>query len=90
LTASGADPVKTINSLLHDPAVWKKIGQLEEADQKRSDWFLSLSDLPAFGYARIGTGQVLVSAAPEILYLFVLNLILFLVSFVRFTRYDVR
>jgi ABC-type transport system involved in multi-copper enzyme maturation permease subunit len=90
MVASGADPEKTINDQIHDPALWKKIAQIEEADQRRTDWHLSLGDLPAFTYARLGTAQALVSAAPEIIYLLVLNLILFLVAFVRFANYDVR
>lgn len=90
MTASGADPAKTINTLIHEPALWKKIAQLEEEDQRRPTWFLSLSDLPAFTYSRMGTGQTLVSAAAETIYLLVLNLILFLVAFMRFVHYDVR
>jgi ABC-type transport system involved in multi-copper enzyme maturation permease subunit len=90
MTASGADPAKVINSMLRDPAMWKKIGQLEETERQRSDWFLPLDDLPAFRYQRLHAGQTLVAAAPEFAYLLVLNLILFLLAFVRFVRYDVR
>lgn len=90
MTASGADPVKTINAIVHDPAVWKRIGALDEEQRHRSDWFLALGDLPGFSYARLTTGETLVTAAPEIVYLLVLNLLLFLVAFMRFARYDVR
>jgi hypothetical protein len=90
MVASRADPVVTVNRVVHDPEVWKKMGQLEEENQRRPDRFLALSDLPGFSYARLGTGQALVTAAPEILYLCVLNLIFFLVAFMRFVHYDVR
>jgi hypothetical protein len=57
---------------------------------KNSNRYLSLRDLPAFYYVRLGTGAVLILAAPEIAYLLAFNLILFLVAYMRFIRYDVR
>jgi ABC-type transport system involved in multi-copper enzyme maturation permease subunit len=90
LTASGAEPGEIANRMIRDPAMWKLVGKIEEDDQRRPDWFLPLGDLPAFQYARVEAGQTLVSAAPEILYLLVLNLILFSLTFMRFVRYDVR
>jgi ABC-type transport system involved in multi-copper enzyme maturation permease subunit len=90
MTASGADPVKLLNAAIHDPAVWKKFGAEDEKRRQRTDWLLSLGDLPGFSYMRLAIGETLVTAAPEIVYFFVLNLILFLVAFMRFARYDVR
>ncbi len=90
MVASGADPVKVLNGIVHDPEMWKKIGVLEGQDQRRPDYLLSLSDLPAFTYERMRAGRTLVTTAPEIFYLLVLNLIFFLAAFVRFARYDVR
>ena len=90
MTASGADPVKLLNAAIHDPAVWKKLGAVDQEKHQRADWLLSLGDLPGFSYMRLAIGETLVTAAPEIVYLFVLNLILFLVAFMRFARYDVR
>jgi ABC-type transport system involved in multi-copper enzyme maturation permease subunit len=90
MVASGADPVTAINSIIHDPASWRKIEQWEKDDRTRPGWFLSLGDMPAFTYSRLGLGQTLVTAAPEIAYLLLVNLVLFLVAFVRFVRYDVR
>jgi ABC-type transport system involved in multi-copper enzyme maturation permease subunit len=90
MTASGADPVKTLNTAIHDPEVWKKIGALDEEQQHRPDWFLALGDLPGFSYTRLTVGEMLITAAPEVVYLLVLNLIFFLVAYVRFARYDVR
>jgi ABC-type transport system involved in multi-copper enzyme maturation permease subunit len=90
MTASGADPVKLLNGAIHDPAVWKKMIALDEEQRRRPDWFLRLGDLPGFSYARLTVGEMLITAAPEIVYLLVLNLIFFLVAFMRFARYDVR
>jgi len=90
LTASGAKPDDVANRMIRDPALWTKALKLEEEDRRDPRWLLSLGDLPAFSYTRLGTGQTLVAAAPEIAYLLVLNLILFLVAFVRFVHYDVR
>lgn len=90
MVASGADPVKLLNSIIHDQEMWKKIGVMEQQDQSRPDYLLSLADLPAFSYERLRASRMLVTAAPEIAYLLVLNLILFLAAFVRFARYDVR
>jgi ABC-type transport system involved in multi-copper enzyme maturation permease subunit len=90
MTASGADPVKLLNAAIHDPAVWKKFGAVDEEKRQRPDWLLALGDLPGFSYKRLAVGETLVMAAPEIVYLLVLNLMLFLVAFMRFVRYDVR
>jgi hypothetical protein len=90
LTASGANPEEVANHMIRDPELWAKATRLDEEDRRDPRWLLSLGDMPAFSYARLGTGQILVAAAPEIGYLLVLNLILFLVAFVRFVHYDVR
>ena len=57
---------------------------------KNTSRYLSLLDLPAFTFSRLGTAATLVHSAPEITYLLVLNFILFLVAYVRFVHYDVR
>jgi hypothetical protein len=90
MTASGAKLEETINGVLNDPETFKKAAQFDTEAQKSPGWTLSLNDVPQFTYTRMRAGQVLVTAAPEILYLLVLNLVLFLVAFVRFVRYDVR
>jgi ABC-type transport system involved in multi-copper enzyme maturation permease subunit len=90
LTASGAKPDDVANKMIRDQTTWAKIGELEKTWQASADRFLSLGDLPAFTYTRLATGAALVGAGPEIAYLLGLNLILFLVAFVRFVHYDVR
>jgi ABC-2 family transporter protein len=90
MVAEGKDLAEVIRGVLNDPVIWKKLGKVEEEDRKRSDWFLALNDLPRFSYARMSAGQSLVTAAPEIGYLLLLNAILFFIAFVRFVKYDVR
>ena len=90
MKASGAKFEETINRVLNDPETFKKAAQIDIEAQKSPGWTLSLNDLPQFTYTRMRAGQVLVTAAPEILYLLALNLVLFLVAYVRFVRYDVR
>jgi len=90
LTASGAKPDDVANKMIRDQTTWAKIGELEKTWETSADRFLSLGDLPAFTHTRLATGAALVQAAPEIAYLLGLNLILFLVAFMRFVHYDVR
>jgi hypothetical protein len=90
LTASGAKPDDVANKMIRDQTTWAKIGELEKTWETSADRFLPLGDLPAFTCARLATGAALVQAAPEIAYLLGLNLILFLVAFMRFVHYDVR
>jgi hypothetical protein len=88
--ASGAKPDEVANRMVHDPAFSSKIGQFYEEHVTDAVVRLPQGDLPAFTYERLPTGAALVKAAPEISYLLVLNLVLFLVAFVRFVHYDVR
>ena len=90
LTASGANPADVINKIAHGPDFWKKLQQFEKDHMTGPGLRLPLGDLPAFTYQRTATGVALVRAAPELLYLLVLNIVLFLVAYVRFVRYDVR
>ena len=90
MAASGKKPEDVLNQWLHDRVAFAKFLQAEMEREKRTDRRLPLGDLPAFRYARIGTGEVLVHAAPEIAFLMIVNLVLFLVVFTRFVRYDVR
>ena len=90
LTASGARPDDVANKMIRDQSMWAKAMELEKRWHESPDYFLPLGDLPAFTYARLATGAALVQAAPEIAYLLGLNLILFLVAFMRFVHYDVR
>ena len=88
--ASGAKPDEVANRMAHEPAFYSKFEQFEKEHMSESLLRLSLGDLPAFSYGRLPIGAALVKAAPEISYLLVLNLVLFLVAFVRFVHYDVR
>jgi ABC-type transport system involved in multi-copper enzyme maturation permease subunit len=90
MAATGQDPEDVINKLLKNHETWAKLEQVDADMHARPDWNLSLGDLPAFTYQRLSTGAVLVHALPEIGYLLMLELILFLVAYVRFLRYDVR
>ena len=90
MAATGQDPADVINKLLQNHETWTKMERVEADMRARPDWSLSLGDLPAFTYQRLSTGAVLVHALPEIGYLLILALILFLVAYVRFLRYDVR
>jgi ABC-type transport system involved in multi-copper enzyme maturation permease subunit len=89
-TASGAKPDDVANKMIRDQATWAKVEELLKTWWNSADRFLPLGDLPAFTYTRLATGAALVQAAPEIAYLLGLNLILFLVAFMRFVHYDVR
>ncbi len=90
MVATGRDPQEVINTWSKDKDSWAKFIKIEMDREKNSSRYLSLRDLPAFTYARLETGAILVQAAPEIGYLLLFNLILFLVAYVRFVRYDVR
>jgi ABC-type transport system involved in multi-copper enzyme maturation permease subunit len=90
MEASGQNPQDVINTWSRDKDSWAKFIQMEMDRDKNLSRYLSLLDLPAFNYSRLGTAAVLVHTAPEIAYLLVLNLILFLVAYVRFIKYDVR
>jgi ABC-type transport system involved in multi-copper enzyme maturation permease subunit len=90
MDASGKKPDDVITEWMHDQTAWRKFLQYEIDRDKKPERLLALGDLPAFTYQRFGTGAVLVQGAPEIGYLVVLNVVLFLVAFVRFLRYDVR
>ncbi len=90
LTASGANPADVINNIAHSPDFWKKLQQFEKDHMTGPGLRLPLGDLPAFTYQRTAIGTALVRTAPELLYLLVLNIVLFLVAYVRFVRYDVR
>ena len=90
MAATGQNPEDVINRIVNDPETWAKMEQMDKDMRARSDWNLSPGDLPGFTYRRLTTGAVLVHAWPEIGYLLLLNLILFLVAYVRFLRYDVR
>jgi ABC-type transport system involved in multi-copper enzyme maturation permease subunit len=89
-TASGANPGDVGNKMIRDQATWAKLEEIINTWWKSADRFLPLGDLPAFTYTRLATGAALVRAGPEIAYLLGLNLILFLVAFMRFVHYDVR
>jgi hypothetical protein len=88
--ASGAKPEDVANRMAHEPAFFSKFEQFEKEHMSDALLRLPLGDLPAFNYGRLPTGAAVVKAAPEISYLLVLNLVLFLVAFVRFVHYDVR
>jgi hypothetical protein len=90
MEATGQDPMTVINNWSKDKDKWQKFIQIEMDRGKNLSRYLSLRDLPAFTYQRLSAGAVLVAAAPEIAFLLGLNLILFLVTYVRFIRYDVR
>jgi ABC-type transport system involved in multi-copper enzyme maturation permease subunit len=90
MEATGQDPQTVINTWSKDKDKWQKFIQMELDRDKNTSRYLSLRDLPAFTYLRLSAGAVLVAAAPEIAFLLGLNLILFLVAYVRFIRYDVR
>ncbi len=90
MVATGRSPMEVINTWSKDKDSWAKFIKIEMDREKNTSRYLSLRDLPAFTYARLRTGAILVQAAPEIGYLLLLNLILFLVAYVRFVRYDVR
>jgi len=88
--ASGAKPEDVANRMAHEPGFYSKFEQFEKEHMSDALLRLPLGDLPAFNYGRLPTGAAVVKAAPEISYLLVLNLVLFLVAFVRFVHYDVR
>ncbi len=90
MAATGQSPREVINKVLNSPEIWAKYEQWDKEMRARPDWNLSLGDLPAFTYRRLSAGTMLLHAWPEISYLLLLNLILFLVAYVRFLRYDVR
>ena len=90
MDASGKKTDDVIAEWMHDQTAWRKFLQYEIDRDKKPERLLALGDLPAFTYQRLGTGAVLVQAAPEIAYLLVLNIILFLGAFVRFVHYNVR
>jgi len=90
METTGKDPQTVLNDWSHDKDKWQKFIQMEMDRGKNTSRYLSLRDLPAFAYQRLGSGAVAIQAGPEIAYLLLLNLILFLVAYVRFVRYDVR
>ncbi len=90
MVATGRDPQEVINTWSKDKDSWAKFIKIEMDREKNTSRYLSLRDLPAFTYTRLETAAILVQAAPEIGYLLLLNLILFLAAYVRFIRYDVR
>jgi len=90
MEATGQDPMAVLNAWSKDKDKWQKFIQIEMDRGKNTSRYLSLRDLPAFTYRRLSAGAVLVAAAPEIAFLLGLNLMLFLVAYVRFIRYDVR
>jgi ABC-type transport system involved in multi-copper enzyme maturation permease subunit len=90
MIASGRDPGQVINEWSRNKELWQKFIQMELDRDKNASRYLSLLDLPAFTFSRLGAATTLVHSAPEIAYLLVLNFILFLVAYVRFVHYDVR
>jgi len=90
MIATGEKPEDVLNRWLHDKTAWAGFIKIEQERERSNQHRLTVGDLPAFTYTRLATGHVLVQAAPEIGYLLLLNLILFLVAYVRFVRYDVR
>jgi predicted small integral membrane protein len=90
MEATGQNPMTVINTWSKDKDKWQKFIQIEMDRGKNTSRYLSLRDLPAFTHQRLSAGAVLVASAPEIAFLLGLNLILFLVAYVRFVRYDVR
>jgi len=90
MEATGQAPMAVLNDWSHDKDKWQKFIQMEMDRGKNLSRYLSLRDLPAFTYQRLSAGAVLVAAAPEIAFLLGLNLILFLIAYMRFIRYDVR
>jgi ABC-type transport system involved in multi-copper enzyme maturation permease subunit len=90
MIATGENPQDVLNRWLHDKTAWAGFIKIEQDRDRSNQHRLAVGDLPAFTYTRLATGNVLVQAAPEIGYLLLLNLILFLVAYVRFVRYDVR
>jgi len=90
MEASGKKPGEVMEQWMHDQTAWRKFLQYERDRDNSRRAVLLLGDLPAFTHQRLGTGAILVQAGPEIGYLLVLNIILFLVAFVRFVHYDVR
>jgi hypothetical protein len=90
MIATGENPQDVLNRWLHDKTAWAGFIKIEQDRDRSNQHRLAVGDLPAFTYSRLATGQVLVQAAPEIGYLLLSSLILFLVAYVRFVRYDVR
>jgi hypothetical protein len=86
----GRPPRSSRPAAPHEPGFYSKFERFEKEHMSDALLRLPLGDLPAFTYGRLPTGAALVKAAPEISYLLVLNLVLFLVAFVRFVHYDVR
>jgi len=90
MAATGEKAEDVLNRWAHDQTAWAKFIQIETEREKNTNLYLSLGDVPAFNHSRLGTSTVLARAAPEIVYLLAVNLVLFLVAYVRFIRYDVR
>jgi ABC-type transport system involved in multi-copper enzyme maturation permease subunit len=90
MIATGENPQDVLNRWLHDKEAWARFLQHEQTRDRGNQSRLALGDMPAFTYTRRATGSALAQAAPEIACLLLLNLVLFLVAYVRFVRYDVR
>jgi ABC-type transport system involved in multi-copper enzyme maturation permease subunit len=90
MAATGRNPMEVLNAWSKDKDSWATFIKMEMDRDKDTSRYLSLRGLPAFAYTRLETSAILVQAAPEIGCLLLLNLILFLVVYVRFIRYDVR
>lgn len=90
MIATSQDPMQVINEWSRNKELWQKFIQMELDRDKNTSRYLSLLDLPAFTFSRLGAAATLAHAAPEITYLLVLNFILFLVAYMRFVHYDVR